>query len=78
MLRCLKTLWSISSISARLTDRSSIKLTTIRKYRSRRSGGGWKESWLWGGKPAAEDCGFKSQLCDWPEQLGWSGLWLRS
>jgi len=70
MLRCLKTLRSISRISARLTDRSSIKLSTIRKYRRRRSGGGWKKSWLWGGKPAAEGGGFKPAPCGWPEPFG--------
>ena len=31
---CLKTLWSIWRISVRLTDRASIKLTTIRTYSS--------------------------------------------
>jgi hypothetical protein len=34
MVCCLKTLLSIWRISVRLTDRASIKLTTIRRYSS--------------------------------------------
>jgi hypothetical protein len=73
MLRCLKTFWSISRISSRLTGRSSIKLTTTIKYRRKCSGGGWKDPGPFRGEGAIGGAGLGSVPFDSHDGLGWAG-----